>query len=157
MVGIKDYFLSVIASATICFIAISLTDKKGVISQVIKMICGLFMIIAVVSPLRSFRFDNLNGYFNDITQRADDAVLYGESLAQEEMTAIIKEQVEAYILDKATAFRMDVRVEVGMSESNPPVPEKVMFKGNVSPYEKRRMEQIVSQELGIAKENQLWE
>lgn len=157
MVGIKDYFLSVIASAIICFIAISLTDKKGVISQVIKMICGLFMIIAVVSPLRNFRFDNLNGYFNDITQQADDAVLYGESLAQEEMTAIIKEQVEAYILDKATAFRMDVRVEVGMSESNPPLPEKVMFKGNASPYEKRRMEQILSQELGIAKENQLWE
>ena len=157
MSSIKSYFLSIVAAAIICFVATGITDKKGVISTIVKMICGLFMVITVVRPLTNISFDNLSGCFNDITHQSNAIVSQGEIAAQEEMYAIIKEQVEAYILDKAAVLHIDVSVEVGMSAAQPQIPERVTLKGSVSPFGKQRMEQILSQELGIAKENQLWE
>ena len=157
MSGMKSYFLSIIAASLICFVATGITDKKGIVSVAVKMICGLFLVITVIKPLTNLCFDDLSGYFNDVSQQSNAIVTQGESAAQEEMSAIIKEQVEAYILDKATVLHMDISVEVRMSEIEPLIPERVKLKGSVSPYGKQRMEQILSQELGIAKENQLWE
>jgi hypothetical protein len=157
VIGIKSYFMSIIAAAIVCYIATGLTNNKGVASTIVKMICGLYMIATVLRPLPNIRFDNLSGVFDDLTHQSNIIVAEGEIAAQTEMSAIIKEQVEAYILDKATALDLNVSVEVGMSESEPQIPESVILKGSVSPFKKQRMEQILSQELGIAKENQLWE
>ena len=156
MDDLKRYFLTIIAASVICFVATGLTGKKGTTSALIRMICGLFMVLTVIKPFANIRLDDFTIGFTGVEEH-HSVVSYGESVAQEEMSSIIKEQVTAYILDKATALHMDVSVEVVMSASQPCLPEKVTITGTVSPYGKQRMEEVLSGELGIAKENQLWE
>lgn len=153
----KRYFLTIVAASVICYIAIGLTDKKGISSALIRMICGLFMVLTVIKPIANIRLDDFTVGFTGINEQSRAIASYGESVAQEEISAIIKEQITAYILDKATALHMDVSVDVAMSVSQPHLPEKVTITGTVSPYGKQRMEEVLSGELGIAKENQLWE
>ena len=49
-----------------------------------------------------------------------------------------------------------VTVEVTLSQDDPPVPEYVEIFGEISPYIKLRLEELIQEELNIAKENQRW-
>ena len=157
MAGIKNYILSVTAAAIISGIAVSITGKKTTISTVTRLICGLFITITVISPLAKLRLDNLSLYFSDFTLEAKAVASQGETIALRETSAIIKEQLEAYILDKASSLDLDVQVSVEMSGTQPLVPESVTINGTVAPYGRQRLEHILLNDLEIAKENQLWE
>lgn len=156
MDSIKNYLISVIAAAIISGIATSIVDKKGTIGAITKLLTGLFLIITVISPLRKLDVGMLSDYYSEYSIQASHAVAQGEALAQDEITAIIKSQVEAYILDKASVLDMEIDVEVTMSGTQPSTPESVTIKGMVAPYGKQRLEQILCNDLGIAKENQFW-
>jgi hypothetical protein len=45
---------------------------------------------------------------------------------------------------------------VYLSEDTIPVPISVEIRGSVSPYGKQQLTKLLEEELGIAKENQLW-
>ena len=51
---------------------------------------------------------------------AEDAAAMGENLARDSMADIIKEETEAYILDKAADLHANLRVEVTVGEDNLP-------------------------------------
>lgn len=157
MDAVKSYLLSVIAAAIISGIVIKLTGSKSAISAVIKLVCGLFITVTVISPLSKIHLDGLLSYYSDFSVEAEGIVSDGAAIANEETEAIIKQQVEAYILDKASSMQLEIQVDVGMSETQPLVPEFVTVRGNVSPYLKQRLEEILLNDLGIAKENQHWE
>jgi hypothetical protein len=59
-------------------------------------------------------------------------------------------------LDKAQALNTALEVEVTLSDDEIPIPVKVRLSGKVSPYAKGRLQQIISEELGIERENQIW-
>lgn len=153
---IKDYLLSVIAAAIITGIATSIVGKKGTIGSIIKLLAGIFLIITVISPWTSLDINSLTNYFSDYATEASNIAMQGEIIVQSEITAIIKDQVEAYILDKASILGLDITIQVNLSETKPYEPESVIMKGAVSPYAKERLEEILSKDLGIAKENQYW-
>lgn len=156
MDSIKNYLISVIAAAIISGIATSIVGKKGTVGSVTKLITGLFLIITVISPWKKLPTDALSKLFPDDTAQASDVVAHGEITAKNEMAAIIKSQLEAYILDKASLMDLDIEVQITMSGTQPPTPESVAIKGVVAPYGKQRLEQILCNDLGIAKENQFW-
>lgn len=156
MDSIKDYLVSVIAAAIITGIATSVVGKKGTIGSIIKLLTGLFLIITVISPWTKLDISTLTEYFSDYSAQASSVVAQGEAVAQSEVAAIIKDQSEAYILDKASLLGLDIAIQVTLSESDPPAPESVTIQGTVSPYAKKSLEQILSIDLGIAKENQHW-
>ena len=68
----------------------------------------------------------------------------------------IKEQTEAYILDIAQSFEIQIQADVTVSREDPPVPEAVRLTGNLTAREKQQLSRRIEQELAIAKENQLW-
>lgn len=156
MGSIKNYLISVIAAAIISAIATGIVGKKGTVGAVIKLLTGLFLIITAIYPITKLNFDTLPDYFSEYSIQASAYSLQGEAIAQDEILAIIKSQVEAYILDKASFMDMEIDVQVTMSETSPSVPETVTVSGAVSPYGKKRLEQILCNDLGIAKENQFW-
>ena len=156
MDSIKDYLLSIIVAAVISGIATSVVGKKWTVGSVIKLLTGLFLIITVISPWTKLNISELTAYFSDYSSQAEDMAAQGQTVAQSEIAAIIKEQVEAYILDKASLLGLDVAVQVTLSETDPPTPESVTIQGAVAPYAKTRLEQILDTDLGIAKENQHW-
>lgn len=85
---------------------------------------------------------------------AEDAAAMGENLARDSMADIIKEETEAYILDKAADLHANLRVEVAVGEDN--LPAAVTIFGEASPYARRQIQAMIANDLGISKENQKW-
>ena len=77
-------------------------------------------------------------------------------MAYQAMTELIKEKSQAYILDKAAELDASITADVTISEEELPKPLSVVISGQVSPYNRKRLESILETDLGIAKENQVW-
>ena len=156
MEQIRQYLLSVIAAAILCGIVNTIIGKKGAYFAIVRLICGLFMALTVISPLVKIQLNDLTDYVNGLSWQANTAVANGEAMALDEMGAIIKAQTEAYILDKAVSMELDIDVEVTLSSEMPPIPCTVTVKGAVSPYAKEVLRKYIANDLGIPEEDQLW-
>lgn len=152
----KGYILSVIAAAIICAVAKSLLPNRTGTGRVVGLICGILMAITVLSPLVQVSFDHIGDYFDDISLQSAGYIAEGESAARETLSAVIKEQAETYILDKATRMGLDISVEVELDADNHSVPCGVTVTGTVSPYAREVIGSYMEDTLGIAKENQKW-
>ena len=150
----KSYFLSVICAAFLCAIASGLGNQEGINKKLLKSVCGVFLSFMIVRPLPTAKIDLLS--FNDM-EFAKDAAAFsrqGEQNLAEAMDAIIKQETQAYILDKARRLEATITVEVGTNEEQ--IPVSVVLSGNISPEGRRALSEIIESDLGIAKENQFW-
>ena len=73
-----------------------------------------------------------------------------------QLTPLIKQKTQAYILDKAHSFGCNPDVEVTLGDGPSPVPESVRITGEVPFSVRKDLEKLLEQELGISKENQQW-
>ena len=153
---IRGYLISVTAAAILCAVASTLLGKKGTIGTIGKLLCGIFLAITVVSPLTRVQLRSGYELWDDLSADAAAAVASGEAAAYDELRAGIKARTEAYILDKAAFYAAELSVEVTLSDEDPPIPCAVRLTGSVSPYAKQRLQQDISEELGIPKEAQIW-
>lgn len=155
MEGLRQYILSVVAAALVCSL-ISSIMSQGKAKEWLRLLCAVVMTLVILGPL--VKIDGVS--LGDFLERWEgDAAFYtnqGEQMALEAVQQSIKEQTEAYILDKAGTLGLSVQAEVTLSQSDPPVPVSADLKGEVSPYGKSRLEAILESELGIAKENLTW-
>ena len=156
MDDIKSYLLSVIAAAIISGLVVSLTGKKGMNAAVIKLLVGIFMAITVISPWTKLEIDSLTGYFSNAELESENVVADGKQMANETVSSIIKSRTEAYILDKAASLGIEIAADVTVAGTDPPIPDAVSLKGEASPYGKKRLQQVIAQDLGIPEEKQLW-
>lgn len=152
----ETYLLGILACALICGIAMELTGKKGSNAAVIKLLCGVFMLLCVVSPLFNVRVGPLADLTEQYRAEADTFTRDGEILAQEQYQAVITQRTEAYILDKAVSLGAEIDVEVVLAEDAPSAPKAVTIRGRVSPYAKGLLSSWLTSELGIATEEQRW-
>ena len=156
MEGLSSYILSVVASAIICSGLRALFGGKGSTGALLQTICGIYMAFVLVSPLKDIDFSIYTDYFSGFMEEAQTAVGEGENLALQELTKRIKEETEAYILDKAVSLGADVSVEVSLTGSTPPTPSRITLKGAVSPYVKKVLSRYIEEQLGIPEEAQTW-
>lgn len=156
MEDIRQYLLTVVTASIISAIAIRIIGKTGAFASIVKLLAGIFIVITVISPWTKLKLNDLSSYFSDLELQAADAAQLGESLAVDAKASIIRTQIEAYILDKASELEVNVEVEVVITGTLVPQPESVTIKGAVSPFEKQRLGQIIADDLGIPREKQLW-
>lgn len=156
MDGVREYFISITAAAVLCACVRSIAGDKGTAARIVKLICGLFLAFTVIQPVAEVKITDLVIFTADIQAEADAAVSTGEDFARESMAGIIKSETEAYILDKAQAFRAAIQVEVTVSDDIQPVPQEVRITGSVSPYVRAQLQSIIENDLGITKEDQIW-
>ncbi len=156
MNAVQTYLISVISAAIIVSIAILLTKDNGMISVVVKIMSGLILSITIIKPLISQGYFDFTQYIADVGIEAESYIDSGKITADTQWQKIIKDRVEAYIFDKATALGLDLTVNVRLSENDPYIPVSVSLAGSVSPYTKSSLSQIIENELGIPKENQEW-
>ena len=150
---VKDYLLSIAAAALVCGIVNSIAGKTGSISQLLKLLCGLFLAATVIKPLVDIRVESILDFTKDLTLKGEMAVSQGEDMASEEMKRIIKEKTEAYILDKANALGAEITVEVALKDY---IPAGVTIMGDISPFAKSSLSATIAQELDISPEEQIW-
>ena len=153
---LRIYLLNVCAASTFCACVKSLTVEKSTGGKILKLICGLFLALTVVQPFADISINDFTLFTADIQEDARAAVSEGEEYVRISLRDIIKDETEAYILDKAEALGADIEVDVTVSGDYQPIPKSVCIIGNVSPYAKARLENILEEDLGIGKEGQLW-
>ena len=140
----------------ICAIVTKLMGGKGSLGALTKLITGVFLLFTLIRPLYSLDLLGAAQWWQGYDEQAAQAVAQGKEQARKSMAELITQRTQAYILDKAQALNTALEVEVTLSDDEIPVPVKVRLKGKVSPYAKGRLQQIVTEELGIEKENQIW-
>lgn len=152
MEAVRQYIISVVAAALLCGIVIGLMPP-GRANPIIRMVCGLFLAYTVLRGLTGLDLQTPDWVEFTATD-ARQAAAFGESLGQDALAQVIKEQTRTYILDKAATLGLTLEVEVTLDESQ--VPRAVSIRGQTSPYERQQLQNAITRELGIAKENQQW-
>lgn len=156
MADVKAYLLSVCGVALVCSIANRFLDNKGSAAGIGKLLVGSFLVLTVLKPISGLKVNFMRDLTLDIGDNATFAVHQGEENYRQAMEEIIKDRTEAYIVQKAQELRVQLDVEVVLSEDELPVPEKVFVSGTVAPFAKKQLQQMIEQDLGIAKECQIW-
>ena len=154
MEALRQYVTVLTAAAILCAILTSFLGEKGLSAGLMRLLCGLVMVLCV------FRFDWRGKWFNllDVTdtirREGELAAASGELESRNAMAASIKAQTEAYILDKAAELGASVQAVVSVNEELRP--DGAVLTGNVSPYVKSRLSALLEIQLGIAKEALVW-
>lgn len=156
MEALGRYIVSLSAAAVFCGILKSILPSNSTCSSVLRLIAGVFLSFVLIRPLTRVDLTDLPVLSPAYISEAEAASMEGELLAEDAMADIIKSQTEAYILDKARLLQAELTVTVTLSRDTPPVPVSVQLRGSISPYAKSRLEEILRDELGISKENQIW-
>lgn len=154
MAELGRYILSVTAAALILGILSSMLDQKGSTAALLRLVGGLFLTFTIIQPVAGFDMADIAAFAEDFYAEGEAAAASGEWIASQERSAIIKEGVTAYILDKAEAYGTCLTVEVSLDEAE--IPVELRISGHVSPYAKAKLESTIETDLGISKENQLW-
>lgn len=155
MSAVQEYVLGLTAAATICGMVLCLTEK-GPMEPLLKLICGLILTFCLVEPALNISLGDWAALGIDFQNQAQKAAEQGEEESKAGVRQIIKQETEAYIMDKARMLDLDIHVEVKLSPQALPVPDFVTIRGTVPPYGKSRLSLILTRELGIKKENQKW-
>jgi hypothetical protein len=153
---VRSYLLGIFAAAMISGIAKRLMGEKGTHAALVNLITGIFMVFTLIRPIVSVNLFDLRHLVDGFESDAAQAVQIGESQTRKMLAQFIKERTQSYILDKAQSLNAVLDVEVTLSDDEIPVPVKVCITGKVSPYARGRLENLIIEDLGIEKENQIW-
>lgn len=150
---VRSYVLTVTAAGILCAIVKALTENSGG-RRMLHLTCGVFLVLAALSPFHAMEIAQWNGSFSAYRQEADILRAEAEALAQNQMDDSIQERVEAYIVGKGASLGAELEVAVTIGENH--MPEAVCISGDISPYIKSRLESIMEEDLAISKEHQEW-
>ena len=151
-----EYVLSILSAGMLVCICCSLFDEKSTVGTLIRVMGGLLLSFVILSPVTNWNFDAVASFAESFESAGNLAAETGSNLAAEEAGLIIREELSAYILDKAADLQTDLQVEILLSNDSIPTPESVTLIGTVTPYAKIKLQKILEQELGIPKERQIW-
>ncbi len=155
MNAIAGYLMTLVCAGIAVSLVLSIGGRSGTGGRLCKMLCGMFMVLVAISPLRRIDFSDFDNPLNDYSLLAQAASETGIIQAKDAMLSIISEQTAAYILDKADSMGVSVSAEV---EVDPETfhPVFATITGSVTPYEKERISGFLSKDLRIERSAQQW-
>lgn len=154
MAGLAEYIICVCCAALLCGIVNSMMPK-GASKEILKLVGGLFLAFTVIRPVSDLTLPELDQIAGTWREEASQAISQGEEMAREAAADSIKQELEAYILDKARELRLTVRVQLKLQEETLH-PESVTLIGNGSPNARDQLIQWVCRELGLTEEDVTW-
>lgn len=155
MEALRSYGLSLICGAMICGIFTGIV-QDGLFQKQIQLLCGLFLALTIVKPLVQLDLPSLDGLLEPFGTAAEEAAADGVIIYQQAIAQSIQEEAEAYICSKASALEADLCVRVSLRDDTPPVPNRVILEGEISPEKMDALQTILEEELHIPKERQTW-
>ncbi len=154
---VRGWLLAVISVSLLCAAADALMPPGGV-RRVGKLVCGLVLLAAVLSPLDALDLEAgqrwLEDYFASLDQRKAEL---GETV-NDQMKGIIEGEYAAYIVDKAAELGLTctARVECRASEEGLYLPIRAEVSGPLDDGGRARLAQIVETDLGIPEGSQFY-
>lgn len=156
MEEIRRYILSVCIAAMICGILKSLSEKSGASFHIIQVVCGVFLTVTAIRPLIGFQINDISQIVLPHSLDAEMIIDLAQQETDEAIGEIIIQKSEAYILDKAASMDVQIELQIQLSNGTTGVPCAAVITGNVSPYTKLRLMEIMEADLGISREAQIW-
>ena len=153
---LREYLLSMTAAAILCVVSQHIIDNQSAAGKIIKTISGLFLALTVISPILEINFSDLDMDIQDIQNESQAIIADEVENSQSTLESIITEQTKAYILDEAKKIDLNVEIQLVLSDTNPPVPVEISISGEASPYKKKQLNNIISENLGINGEKIIW-
>lgn len=152
MQGIGSYVLQLCAGA---FLIGILHLISGDNSQ-IKGICSLFLIFLALSPVRKIELDFVWELTDEIEQEAESITQQAQEETLRQIRTGIISRTQAYILDEAESLGADIQVVSLSLEDDGFIPVRVELQGDISPYDRMLLSDLLEEDLGIGKEGQIW-
>ena len=156
MSDLRTYILRVICTAMICVIVQIISEYTPQMQNTVRFITGVVMLVVVLQPLTCKQEIDFGLAIQNITGECTANVVAGKEWSSNSVKEFIKEETEAYILEKASHSGIDISVEVELSEDEVPVPIAAVISGSVSPYNKKYISECLVNDLNIPEENQQW-
>ena len=156
MIAVQNALFRVVAAA-LAVSLISLIPMKRSLRRVICAGCGALLLLTVLTPLRRLRDVEPGDYLSQFEMDdslIDEALRDGQTRAQ----ALITEQTEAYIWDKAAALGAKVRAKVTLAalSEHYSYPYAVTLTGRWTASQRQALSAYIAQTLGIPPERQTW-
>lgn len=159
MTGVLESWVRAIAgTALICAIAFALTPK-GKVKSVLKLICGILIICAIVNPVMKKNLPNMSMDMSKYREKADEITNNASETKNSLSRTIIEDKLKAYILDKAKSYnaKLDsVSVSVKWGDEECWYPYEVSISANIGQKEKGLISNAIEADLGIPKVRQYW-
>ena len=156
MQSFSTYIMGITAVAIIGGILTKLLGQKQGSGKLIFVLCGMFLTITILQPFTGLMKSPISWTSFDLSSTAEELSMQGKTMTQAALREVITENSEAYILSKANEMGLNIIVAVSLSQDDVPVPVSVQLKGAISPLEKTRLTTIITNDLGIPKEEQRW-
>ena len=153
MQQLGQYVVSLTSVALISGILLSVL-KEGPIHSLIRLLSGILLIITAVAPLKDVTLPDMTEFASGYILEGRNAAAQGSRIAEEERTIRIKEALEEYICDKASAQGAMIQASVSLDETG--APEAVQIIGDADQNIRKSLQSLITKELGIREENQEW-
>ncbi len=153
-----EWVRGIAGAALICAAATALTPK-GKVKNVLKMLCGIVLIIAMLNPILKQDFLNVSMDISQYRNQADEII--GKSKEKENSLSrtIIEDELETYILDKAESLNaplQSVEVSVKWGDEGCWYPYEVRLEADIPEREKYLISNSIEAELGVPNDRQYW-
>lgn len=156
MPHLHQYLLSVIAAATICTVIRALTHKRGASATIINLVSAVFLVTTVLLPWSDWSLSDISEHIKEHSEDAQTIVDNGVSFASAERVAIIKQETETYIVNKAESLGVVLTADVTLCDGSSGQPESVRITATTTPYLRQVITQFVASDLGIPEARQAW-
>lgn len=153
MANWKQYVFTVIVCSLSCGILSEiLTDTKG--KALVRFTSGILLALVILEPLSQIHLNDLLGVSYPDMDATDHWIAQGKKIAGEAQTEHIKASCEAYLLDKANKLGANIRPKILLDKNR--IPAFAEIEGTVKRDVQMQLQNILTEDLGIPKENQIW-
>ena len=153
-----EWVRAIAGAALICAAAIAL-PPKGRVKGVLKFVCGLVLLSAILSPLLKKDFTLYSMDMSAYRSHAEEITQSTQENQNKLSRTIIEGKLEAYILDKAQSLNValeSAQVTMKWGDEGCWYPYEATLTGNIPQRKKNLLSNAIEAELGIPEENQYW-
>ena len=152
---LRVWLLGVIGVAVLTALADSVMPP-GAVKRVGKLVCGLALLAALLSPLPGFELSSGTQWIEKymLLLETDRALL--DEQRERQMKAVMEEEFAAYISDKAAQMGVECHVTVTCRAAGDGVflPERAEITGPLTASVQAELGRLLVEELEIPEENQ---
>ncbi|MEG1999965.1 MAG: hypothetical protein RR053_01030 [Evtepia sp.] len=142
----RDWMIAVTVAAMIIAVADSITPS-GSIKKVGRFIGGLVLMLGILQPVMRLDYDTLYCMANDVECIPAWSETAGDQ--SELLERLIKEEVSAYVLDKAEEMGVRCSVTVCCTQGEVPYPSEVILKGEMTVAQRKDLTEVLEHELNV--------
>lgn len=157
MGAVRGWLLGLIGVSLVCALADALMPK-GAVRRVGKLVCGLALILTVLTPLVKLNLDAGQRWLEGCLAEAEQREMELEQAVDNQMKIIIERDCAAYIVDKAAQWNVScsAAVECERSEEGLYLPVRAEITGRFSEEERVWLAEAIAQDLGIPAQAQFY-